>query len=737
MADAGESPFFHQIDDPQILKYRFVSLKTAGMDFHVYWVPMDIHQDGRMGLGAIGNNWDPVDTLSYVVFYEDLYGRMTIRHYNLKARGIDAYSPYNFNNSGPDELAVTYRHNDTVWLEILSMYGEMSYRKMIEVAHDLNGNGFWDGYAYFCGVYDFDGDGYVEILAGIDTGYDLYPRKLLCLDWKNDTILWEYNLAGIVAGTNLFVTETGESAQPHIVLGAGSKGNAAVARDMDDRHSYLIVLDEYGREKWKVETGEVFTATYPLPVDYDGDGRDEIFVSRFVDRPGIDSTEDAHPVCIYEIYDRDGNLIASPPAGDSSKVGQAALFDLENDGIMEIVCSHSANRVVIYDQHLQMLKSIQFYSSVYIWDCFDFLGTGENQFLIQTGDKKLTLTDLDFNPLAQIDDEAGFDFYYYYSSLDNQRKCGGKFLLVQHMGRNCAIYGLEPTPWHTIFSRKPILAFLAAFVPLSLIIAIIWLVLAKFRQKNRIISKQRDRLDDALQELKRMQEKLIAAEKHRQAKEIAGGVAHEIHNALAPAMNALDKLRALLESDSTGNCERVARLLDLTDRSVTRAKNMTQLVNHYSRLDLEKSDEQVNLAAVVGEIIDENRGLVAEMGADIEIEINKDIFLNIFKPHLYSLINNLFRNALDAVAESESRRISITAAKSPGGAKIEVADTGCGIDQPNLARIFDAFYSTKPNSGTGLGLAVAAKIVELYGGRINVESSLDNGTKFIIFLSSQ
>ncbi len=65
---------------------------------------------------------------------------------------------------------------------------------------------------------------------------------------------------------------------------------------------------------------------------------------------------------------------------------------------------------------------------------------------------------------------------------------------------------------------------------------------------------------------------------------------------------------------------------------------------------------------------------------------------------------------------------------------IEIADNGIGISPENLGRIYDAFFSTKPDTGTGLGLGVVKKIISLYNGNIEVKSELGKGTTFTINL---
>jgi len=108
-----------------------------------------------------------------------------------------------------------------------------------------------------------------------------------------------------------------------------------------------------------------------------------------------------------------------------------------------------------------------------------------------------------------------------------------------------------------------------------------------------------------------------------------------------------------------------------------------------------------------------------------------------YRPHLFSMLNNLILNALDALAESERRRLAIRGTAEKGGLRLEVEDSGCGIAKDDLPRVFNAFFSTKPITGTGLGLAMVSKIADIYGGKVEVESRLDYGSKFSIFFEQE
>ena len=79
--------------------------------------------------------------------------------------------------------------------------------------------------------------------------------------------------------------------------------------------------------------------------------------------------------------------------------------------------------------------------------------------------------------------------------------------------------------------------------------------------------------------------------------------------------------------------------------------------------------------------------------------------------------------------------LTVTTAAEGGDIVIRMEDTGCGIKEEDLGNIFDPFYTTKPvGKGTGLGLSVSYGIVEQHGGRIEVESRVDVGTTFTVFL---
>ncbi|MEA3309632.1 MAG: ATP-binding protein, partial [Chloroflexota bacterium] len=135
------------------------------------------------------------------------------------------------------------------------------------------------------------------------------------------------------------------------------------------------------------------------------------------------------------------------------------------------------------------------------------------------------------------------------------------------------------------------------------------------------------------------------------------------------------------------------------------------------------------------------RETVAGMGLPsevVEFEFAADLpFLRADRVQIKRVFINLFKNAMEAMAECAERRLHIAArlAEKPGFMAIEVTDSGSGIPPELLDKIWVAFFTTKGNSGgTGLGLPACAQIVGNLGGEITIASEVGVGTTFTVTL---
>lgn len=102
---------------------------------------------------------------------------------------------------------------------------------------------------------------------------------------------------------------------------------------------------------------------------------------------------------------------------------------------------------------------------------------------------------------------------------------------------------------------------------------------------------------------------------------------------------------------------------------------------------------------------------------------------------IYRCVLNIVSNAIDACDKTQGIVEITTKIVEPNKSfEIVISDNGCGINEKNLKKLVASFFSTKGSKGTGLGLAITQKIISEHKGRINVESELGEGTRFIIEL---
>jgi len=115
--------------------------------------------------------------------------------------------------------------------------------------------------------------------------------------------------------------------------------------------------------------------------------------------------------------------------------------------------------------------------------------------------------------------------------------------------------------------------------------------------------------------------------------------------------------------------------------------------------------------------------------------VNADVTISADPDLLQQVISNILCNAFDAVTDTPSPAITITAFKSNAGTVLVIEDNGIGIPSEDLPKVFDPFFSTKYiGEGTGLGLTIAHAIIEYHRGSIKLTSTVGKGTSVKITL---
>lgn len=230
------------------------------------------------------------------------------------------------------------------------------------------------------------------------------------------------------------------------------------------------------------------------------------------------------------------------------------------------------------------------------------------------------------------------------------------------------------------------------------------------------------------------QQQLVLAEKLAAIGEITAGVAHEINNPVAVLQGNLDVLR-----DTLGAAvQPVQGELQLMDQQIYRINTIvTKLLQFASPGEFAGYVETVNIDEVVADSLVLVRHLLNQSRIVVVHKKEATLSVSINRGELQQVLINLCTNAIHAMKDGGKLTIVTSDWADEKGARgvlIQVADTGSGIRQEDIAHIFDAFFTTKRQGGTGLGLSISYTLVARYGGTITVRSEPGQGTEFTVRL---
>jgi PAS domain S-box-containing protein len=245
-----------------------------------------------------------------------------------------------------------------------------------------------------------------------------------------------------------------------------------------------------------------------------------------------------------------------------------------------------------------------------------------------------------------------------------------------------------------------------------------------------------------LSEQRKMEEQYLRSQRMESIGTLAGGIAHDLNNVLAPIMMAIELLK-----QGDGDEARRTKILDTIFASCRRGADLVRQVLSFAR-----GVEHQQIAIRFPLLIDELIGIIKQtFPRNIRIETNvpENLWPITGDPsQLHQVLLNLTVNARDAMPHGgkltvEASNIKIDAQfaatsqdATPGSfVLLSVSDTGCGIPPEARERIFEPFYTTKEvGKGTGLGLATVHTVIKNHGGFLNLESEVGEGTTFKVYL---
>jgi len=248
-------------------------------------------------------------------------------------------------------------------------------------------------------------------------------------------------------------------------------------------------------------------------------------------------------------------------------------------------------------------------------------------------------------------------------------------------------------------------------------------------ENARLVTSLEEKVQDlkaAYKELKSSRDRLVKTERLSAVGEVAASVAHEIRNPLVSIGGfARTVVNRMAEDDPKRQYMKI--IVD----EVHRLEVILQEILNYARPVVPRFSE-----ADLNEVIEQTMGMMKAEIDDEAIELISDLQKNLPKvwidpDQIRQVLHNMFRNAVHAMPDGG--KLTIRTRRQDSFVTIDIEDTGIGIDEEHLDKLFNAFYTTK-STGSGLGLTICSQIVHNHRGSIGVTSKVGKGTTFVITL---
>jgi PAS domain S-box-containing protein len=230
-------------------------------------------------------------------------------------------------------------------------------------------------------------------------------------------------------------------------------------------------------------------------------------------------------------------------------------------------------------------------------------------------------------------------------------------------------------------------------------------------------------VQERTQELHKAQEELLVKERLAVLGHFAGSISHEIRNPLS----VIDTSVYLLKMKLGQGDEKIRQHMERITLNVHKATAIIESLLNLTRMEKPKTEEQDLIELIHETLPTSSIPDTVEIAADFPED---KVWVNVDKEQIRMALKNIIRNAVQAM--NNSGKITVTANPGEtGNVELVISDTGPGISQENIGKVFEPLFTTKAQ-GIGFGLAITQMIIESHGGTIRAESEPGKGASFIL-----
>ncbi|RME28542.1 MAG: sensor histidine kinase [Deltaproteobacteria bacterium] len=250
----------------------------------------------------------------------------------------------------------------------------------------------------------------------------------------------------------------------------------------------------------------------------------------------------------------------------------------------------------------------------------------------------------------------------------------------------------------------------------------------ELEQWNRQLEQK---VQERTRELEIAHRRLLETSKLAAIGQLGAGVAHEINNPMVGILGNVQLM--MLKNDSMDGPARM-ELLRKVEAAARRCREIVQNLLRFSEQDVEAEHARINLEKVLRDAYSLTAQQLEQLGIEVLWELEPGLEVMGDHRQLMRVFLNIIMNARTAMKDSGGR-LTIRAGRQGDSIRVELIDTGKGMQPEVLDRVFEPFFTTKDVwTNTGLGLSVAYRIIADHGGNIEAESEPDKGSRFIVTL---
>lgn len=237
-------------------------------------------------------------------------------------------------------------------------------------------------------------------------------------------------------------------------------------------------------------------------------------------------------------------------------------------------------------------------------------------------------------------------------------------------------------------------------------------------------------------------QKLKRAEQLASLTTLAAGVAHEIKNPLGSISIYVQLIDKIIKKNMDNECQCYKDFKEYSDIIKEEISRLEETINSFlfSVRKLELNIEDVNINELILSTVAFLKYEIEKNNVNIDIKFDKDnLILKLDEKYIKQSLINIIQNAIDAMSDNsdgKKKEIYIKLKTVDNYAVISIKDTGPGIKEDIINKIFEPYFTTKRH-GTGLGLTNVVRIIEAHNGNVTIESEYGDGCEFIIKLPLQ